>query len=142
MALLLWHFSYTLVIELSRRVAQIQGSVRTVRELSHADLQAFLSPLLQLFWPKLKADQNAVRQGRLESIHELSDPLLHVFDVHSLSPIDFTELTMNANRGSALGLKRITTCNSHLVGETRGKSIANGCPVKIERHSRLGFVGI
>ena len=69
------------------------------------------------------------------SVHELSDPLLHVFDVHTLWPIDFTILTMNVNGGGGevvrLALKKlITTRNLHLVGEARGSSIANGCPVK------------
>ena len=31
----------------------------------HTDLQTFLAPLLQLFWLKPKADQNAVLHGRL-----------------------------------------------------------------------------
>ena len=61
----LWHFSYTLVIELSHHVAQVQGSICTARELSNTDLQAFLAPLLQLFWLKPMAEQNAVRHGRL-----------------------------------------------------------------------------
>ena len=45
-----------LVIVQSCRVAQVQGSVCTARELSHTDFQAFLAPLLQLFKPKPKAD--------------------------------------------------------------------------------------
>ena len=47
----LWHFLYTLVIELSCHVLQVQGSIRTAHELSHANFQAFLAPLLQLFRP-------------------------------------------------------------------------------------------
>ena len=54
-----------MVIELSRHSYWLQGSVHTVCELSHADLQAFLAPLLQLFQPKPKANQNAVRYGHL-----------------------------------------------------------------------------
>ena len=43
----------------------ILGSVRTACNLLHADLQAFLAPLLQLFRPKSKADQNAVHHQLL-----------------------------------------------------------------------------
>ena len=80
----LWHFSYTLVTELSSHIVQVQGSICTAREQSHTNLQAFLAPLLQLFQPKPKAYQNAVRHGLLY----ISDPLLHIFDVHTLWHID------------------------------------------------------
>ena len=68
----LWHFSYTLVIEISRHVAQVQGSVRTAREMSHADPQAFLAPRVQFFgrperrssWTSVRPYINSVNQFR------------------------------------------------------------------------------
>ena len=86
----LWHFSYTLVIKISCHVAQVQGSVCTSRDLSHADLQAFLAPLLQLFQSKPKDDQNAVSHGPL---HVYMNSLIHFWTF--LSSIHCGPLTLH-----------------------------------------------
>ena len=63
----LWHFLYTLVIELSRYIA------------NHT-LIDFRDPFAQLA---------NCHMPICMSMHELCDPLLHVFDIHTLWPIDF-----------------------------------------------------
>ena len=78
-------FLCVLVIELSRYVVQLQGSICTAHELSQVDLQAFHAPVLQLF----RLARMLFVMDVCMSIHELSDPLSHIIDVHSLWPIDF-----------------------------------------------------
>ena len=67
------------------------------------------------------------------SVHELSDPLSHIFDIHTLWPMGIVPLALQ---------KRISASNPYLAEETRGNSIMNSCPVKTECCSRLGFMGI
>ena len=67
---------------------------------------AFLAPLLQLFQPKPKVSQNTVHHGCLY-ICTWTDILLHLFDVHTLWPID---LDNQCQWGSALGTQKTDHC--------------------------------
>ena len=92
-----------------------------------------------LFQPKPKADQNAIHHGRLY-VHTWT--LWPTF-AHFLCPYTVSHRLRITDDKWPLALKKwITACNLHLAREARGSSNVNGCPIKTEHYSRLGFVWI
>ena len=146
----LWHFSYTLVIEPSRCIANrtLTDFTDPFTQLTNCHMPIFkhflfLFHFCSCFGRNRRSTRMLFIINFCMSVYELSDPLSHVFDVHALWPIDLHKWLWMSMGVVPLALKKqITARISHLMGEARGSSIANGCPVKTERRSRLGFVGI